>query len=102
MRIVNLVVEHEQVQYRAIAISSNRYERKYTRRATIQVILNAVDIIDAVVVPRIGRNVQLRIVNERTIVNHSSHDGAQTRIDHSHNAMNNEAKRLIDEFKCTF
>ena len=100
MRIVNLVVEHKQVQYRAIAISSNRYERKYTRRATIQVILSAVDIIDAVVVRR--RNIQLRIVNERTIVNHSSHDGAQTRIDHSHNAINNEAKRLIDEFQRTF
>ena len=37
MRIVNLVVEHEQVQYRAVPISSNRYERKYTRRATIEV-----------------------------------------------------------------
>jgi hypothetical protein len=71
MRIVNIVVGREQVQYRAIPIYSNRYERKYTRRATIQVILNAVDIIDAV--RRIGRNIQLRIVN------HSSHDGAQTR-----------------------
>jgi hypothetical protein len=100
MRIVNLVVEHEQVQYRAIAISSNRYERKYTRRATIQVILNAVDIIDVVVVRR--RNIQLRIVNERTIVNHSSHDGAQTRIDHSDNAINDRPKRLIDAFQRTF
>ena len=45
---------------------------------------------------RIERNIQLRIVN------HSSHDGAQTRIDHSDNAINNEPKHLIDAFQRTF